>query len=171
MPGVLLVAEASGEQLAPTTAELVGEGVRLAADMGGPVTVLLAGKNVQGLAASLGQLGAEKVLVADSQSPTPPSPQWVLSAAEQTMALERSQADRHVHGVRASARDPLELLAPPRLLRARREARSEPSQRPRKREQRGVAAPQPSNDAPIFGDPRYGWALPFISSGKLHRRS
>ena len=34
------------------------EGVRLAADMGGPVTVLLAGKNVQGLAASLGQLGA-----------------------------------------------------------------------------------------------------------------
>jgi electron transfer flavoprotein alpha subunit len=83
MPGVLLVAEASGEQLAPTTAELVGEGVRLAADMGGPVTVLLAGKNVQGLAASLGQLGAEKVLVADSQSPTPPSPQWVLSAAEQ----------------------------------------------------------------------------------------
>ena len=83
MPGVLLVAEASGEQLAPTTAELVGEGVRLAADMGGPVSVLLAGNNVQGLAASLGQLGAEKVLVAESQSPTPPSPQWVLSAAEQ----------------------------------------------------------------------------------------
>jgi electron transfer flavoprotein alpha subunit len=83
MPGVLLVAEASGEQLAPTTAELVGEGVRLAADVGGPVSVLLAGKNVQGLAASLGQLGAEKVLVADSPSPTPPSPQWVLSAAEQ----------------------------------------------------------------------------------------
>src|SRR5438270_13266142 len=83
MPGVLLVAEASGEQLAPTTAELVGEGVRLAADVGGPVTVLLAGNNVQGLAASLGQLGAEKVLVADSQSPTPRSPQWVLSAAEQ----------------------------------------------------------------------------------------
>jgi electron transfer flavoprotein alpha subunit len=83
MPGVLLVAEASGEQLAPTTAELVGEGVRLAAEVGGPVTVLLVGKNVQGLAASLGQLGAEKVLVADSQSPTPPSPGWVLSAAEQ----------------------------------------------------------------------------------------
>ena len=83
MPGVLLVAEASGEQLAPTTAELVGEGVRLAADMGGPVSVLLAGNNVHGLAAGLGQLGAEKVLVAESQSPTPPSPQWVLSAAEQ----------------------------------------------------------------------------------------
>ena len=83
MPGVLLVAEASGEQLVPTTAELVGEGSRLAAEVGGPVTVLLAGKNVQGLAASLGQLGAEKVLVADSPGATPPSPQWILSATEQ----------------------------------------------------------------------------------------
>jgi electron transfer flavoprotein alpha subunit len=82
MPGVLLIAEASGEQLAPTTAELIGEGSRLSSQVGGPVTVLLAGKNVQGLAASLGQLGAEKVLVADSQGPTPPSPQWILSAAE-----------------------------------------------------------------------------------------
>jgi electron transfer flavoprotein alpha subunit len=91
VPGVLLIAEASGEQLAPTTAELVGEGARLAAEVGGPVTVLLAGKNVQGLAASLGQLGAEKVLVADSQSPAPPSPQWVLSAAEQ--AARRAQPE------------------------------------------------------------------------------
>jgi electron transfer flavoprotein alpha subunit len=83
MPGVLLVAEVSGEQLAPTTAELVGEGLRLSTHVGGPVTVLLAGKNVQALPASLGQLGVEKVLVADSQSPTPPSPQWVLLAADQ----------------------------------------------------------------------------------------
>jgi electron transfer flavoprotein alpha subunit len=83
MPGVLLVAEVSGEQLAATTAELVGEGLRLSRDVGGPVTVLLAGKNVQALPASLGQLGVEKVLVADSQSPTPPSPQWVLLAADQ----------------------------------------------------------------------------------------
>jgi len=83
MPGVLLIAEVSGEQLATTTAELVGEGARLAAELGGPVTVLLAGKNVQGLAASLAGLGAEKVLVADSASPTPPSPQWMLAAAEQ----------------------------------------------------------------------------------------
>jgi electron transfer flavoprotein alpha subunit len=43
---------------------------------------LLAGKNVQGLASSLGQLGVEQVLVADSQQPTPPSPQWLLAAAE-----------------------------------------------------------------------------------------
>jgi electron transfer flavoprotein alpha subunit len=81
MAGVLLIAEASGEQLAATTAELVGEGIRLAADLGGPVTVLLAGKNVQALATNLGALGIEKVLLADSQAPTPPSPQWMLSAA------------------------------------------------------------------------------------------
>ena len=84
MPGVLLIADASGEQLAATTAELVGEGVRLAQQLGdGPVTVLLAGKNVQGLASGLGQLGAEKVLVAESDGPVPPSPQWLLAAAEQ----------------------------------------------------------------------------------------
>ncbi|MCA1648087.1 MAG: electron transfer flavoprotein subunit alpha/FixB family protein [Chloroflexi bacterium] len=84
MAGVLLIAEVSGEQLAATTAELVAEGGRLAKELGGgPVTVLLAGKNVQGLASSLGQLGAEKVQVADSQGPTPPSPLWLLAAAEQ----------------------------------------------------------------------------------------
>jgi electron transfer flavoprotein alpha subunit len=82
MPGVLLLAAASGEQLSPTTAELVGEGVRLSADLGGPVTALLAGSNIQGLAASLGGLGVDKVLLADSQTPTPPSPEWLVSAAE-----------------------------------------------------------------------------------------
>jgi len=82
MAGVLLIADASGEQLAATTAELVGEGVRLAADLGGPVTVLLTGKNVQGLAASLGGLGADKVLVAESPGANPPSPDWQLAAAE-----------------------------------------------------------------------------------------
>lgn len=92
MPGVLLIADASGEQLAATTAELVSEGGRLAQQLGGvPVTVLLAGKNVQGLAASLGQLGVEKVLVADSPSPTPASPQWLLSAAE--LAAKQVQPD------------------------------------------------------------------------------
>jgi len=92
MAGVLLIAEASGEQLAATTAELVAEGGRLAKELGGgPVTVLLAGKNVQGLASSLGQLGAENVLVADSQRPTPPSPQWLLAAAEQ--AANQTQPD------------------------------------------------------------------------------
>jgi electron transfer flavoprotein alpha subunit len=83
MPGVLLIAIALGEQLSPMTAELAGEAVRLSADLGGPVTALLAGKNVQGVAASLGGLGVDNVLVADSQAPTPPSPEWLLSAAEQ----------------------------------------------------------------------------------------
>ena len=84
MPGVLVIADASGEQLAATTAELVGEGARLAQQLGGkPVTVLLAGKNVQGLASGLGQLGVEKVLVADFDGSAAPSPQWSIAAAEQ----------------------------------------------------------------------------------------
>src|ERR1700687_369402 len=92
MPGVLVIAEAAGEQLAATTAELVAEGARLAQQLGsGPVTILLAGKNVQGLASSLGKLGAEKVLVAESDGPTPPSPQWLLAAAEQ--ASKSNQPD------------------------------------------------------------------------------
>ena len=81
MPGVLLVAEASGDQLVATTAELVGEGVRLASDLGGPVSAVLAGKDVSGFASGLGALGAEKVFVAESQSA--PSPLWLLAVAEQ----------------------------------------------------------------------------------------
>src|SRR5215472_12086256 len=83
MPGVLLIAVAVGDQLSPTTAELAGEAVRLSADLGGPVSALLAGKSVQGLAASLGGLGVDQVFVADSQLPEPPSPVWLVSAAEQ----------------------------------------------------------------------------------------
>jgi electron transfer flavoprotein alpha subunit len=84
MPGVLLVAEASGEQLPSTMAELVAEGQRLAEQLGaGAPVVVLVGKNVQALAATLGQLGVEKVLVADSAGPLPPSPGWMLAAAEQ----------------------------------------------------------------------------------------
>jgi len=92
MPGVLLIADSVGEQLAPTTAELVATGSRLATELGnGQVSVLLAGNNVQGVARSLGELGVERVLVADSSSPTPPSPQWVLAAAEQ--AAKQSQPE------------------------------------------------------------------------------
>jgi electron transfer flavoprotein alpha subunit len=78
---VLLIADAAGGQLAATTAELVGEGVRLAGEVGGPVAVALAGKSVQDLAPTLGELGAESVLVAESPSATPP--QWLLAAAGQ----------------------------------------------------------------------------------------
>ena len=80
MPGVLLVAEASWDQLVATTPELIGEGARLASDLGGPVSVALAGKNVADVASGLGALGAEKVLLADTQST--PSPEWLLAAAE-----------------------------------------------------------------------------------------
>jgi electron transfer flavoprotein alpha subunit len=83
MAGVLLISEVSGEQLAATTAELISEGGRLAQQLGGgPVTVVLVGKNIQALGSTLGQFGVERVLVADSPGPTPPSPQWVLAAAE-----------------------------------------------------------------------------------------
>jgi electron transfer flavoprotein alpha subunit len=83
MSGVLVIAETSGEQLPPTTTELVAEGGRLAEQLSsGPLTALLVGNNIQGLAPSLGQIGVERVLVADSQGSLPPPPQWVLAAAE-----------------------------------------------------------------------------------------
>ena len=83
MSGVLVIEEMSGEQLPPTTTELVAEGGRLAKQLSsGPLTALLVGNNIQGLAPSLGQIGVERVLVADSQGSLPPPPQWVLAAAE-----------------------------------------------------------------------------------------
>ena len=83
MPGVLLIALASGEQLPPTTDELVSAGRRLANEVGSSApTALLAGNNVQALASNLAALGLERVLVADSAGPQPPSPEWLLAAAE-----------------------------------------------------------------------------------------
>jgi len=98
VPDVLLIAEASGEQLAATTAELVGEGLKLASELGGSVVVLLAGKNVQGLASSLGGLNVEKVLVAESQSSSPPSPDWLLAAAEQAAQHVNPEVILLTHG-------------------------------------------------------------------------
>src|SRR5262245_62060263 len=84
MAGVLLVADASGEQLPPTLAELIAEGQRVASALSADAPVVaLVGKNVQALAASLGELGVARVLVADSASPLPPAPDWLLDAAEQ----------------------------------------------------------------------------------------
>jgi electron transfer flavoprotein alpha subunit len=83
MSGVLVIAETSGEQLTPTATELLAAGARLAGQLSsGPLTALLVGNTIQGLAASLGQLGVERVLVAKSQGSLLPSPQWVLAAAE-----------------------------------------------------------------------------------------
>jgi electron transfer flavoprotein alpha subunit len=89
---VLLIADSVGEQLAPTTAELVGEGSRLASQLGtSDLVVLLAGKNVGGLATGLGELGVQRVFVAESSKPTPPSPEWMVAAAEQ--AAKQVQPD------------------------------------------------------------------------------
>jgi electron transfer flavoprotein alpha subunit len=106
MPGVLLIVEVAGDQLAATTGELVAEGSRLAHELGNvPVTALLAGTNIQGLASSLGQLGVEHVLVADNPASGLVSPQWLLAAAEQ--AAQQIQPDvvlvTHAGGSRALA--------------------------------------------------------------------
>jgi electron transfer flavoprotein alpha subunit len=103
MTGVLLIADGSGEQLAATTPELVGEGLRLANELGGTTTVLLAGKGAQGLGGSLGSLGVEHVLVADGQSPTSPSPDWLLAAAEHAARQVDPEVILLTHG--GSARD------------------------------------------------------------------
>jgi electron transfer flavoprotein alpha subunit len=103
MPGVLLVAETSGGQLAATTPELVAEGVRLGSQLGGPVTAVLAGNNVLGLAASLGELGLDKVLVADSRTSSPVSPEWLLAAVEQAARQASPDVVLFTHG--GGARD------------------------------------------------------------------
>src|SRR5207302_358285 len=98
MSGVLVIAEMSGEQLPPTTTELVAEGGRLAKQLSsGPLTALLIGNNIQGVAPTLGQIGVERVLVADSQGSLPPPPQWTLAAAE--------KAARQVEPVSVDAED------------------------------------------------------------------
>jgi electron transfer flavoprotein alpha subunit len=110
MPGVLLIAEAAGEQLAPTTAELIGEGARLAADLGnGTVTLLLAGKNVQAISTTLGSSGVDTVLVAESDQSTPPSPEWLLRAAE--TAAKQVQPDVILVTHSGGGRDLAPLLA------------------------------------------------------------
>ena len=83
MPGVLAIVEPSGEQLAPTTGELIAVAERVARDLNAAApVVLLAGNTVAALASGLGQLGVERVLVAEHASALPPSPLWLLGAAE-----------------------------------------------------------------------------------------
>src|SRR5947209_14535251 len=110
MPGVLLIAESSGEQLAPATAELIGEGNRVAQQLGGgPVTLLLAGKNIAGVASSLGAQGVDKVLLAENDKPVPPSPRWLLAAAEQ--AAQQTQPEVGLITHLGGGRDLAPLLA------------------------------------------------------------
>jgi electron transfer flavoprotein alpha subunit len=65
--GVLVVAETTDGALAPISAELVGAGSRLAADLGTTVTAVLLGSGLDGAAASLAALGPSRVLVADDE--------------------------------------------------------------------------------------------------------
>ena len=84
MPGVLLIAEASGEQIPAALAELASEGARLASALGADApTLLLAGNNLQAMATGMGQYGVGRVLLAESAGDRPPSPQWLLTAASE----------------------------------------------------------------------------------------
>ena len=83
MPGLLIIAESAGGQLAPTTLELAGEGRRLADQLKQPLAALLAGTNVARGAEGLGEHGVDQVLLADDGGPGSTSPQWLLATAEQ----------------------------------------------------------------------------------------
>ncbi|MBI4491229.1 MAG: electron transfer flavoprotein subunit alpha/FixB family protein [Chloroflexi bacterium] len=62
---VFVVAEAQNGGLATISAELLGAGRAIANALGGPLVAALVGHNVASLAAQLGELGADRVLVAD----------------------------------------------------------------------------------------------------------
>jgi electron transfer flavoprotein alpha subunit len=63
--GVWTIAEQRDGELRKITYEIVSEGRRLANALGQNLTVILPGSNIKDKAASLGQYGADKVLVAD----------------------------------------------------------------------------------------------------------
>jgi electron transfer flavoprotein alpha subunit len=68
MPGsneVMVIAEVTDGGLAPISAELVGIGRKLADEGGVPLTAVLVGHDVGGVAQELAQLGPDRVLVAD----------------------------------------------------------------------------------------------------------
>jgi electron transfer flavoprotein alpha subunit len=83
MPGVLIIAEGAGGQLAPTSLELAAEGRKIADQLDQPLSALLAGMTVESGAEGLGEHGADKVLLAEDSGPASRSPQWLLAAAEQ----------------------------------------------------------------------------------------
>ncbi|HEX3244204.1 MAG TPA: electron transfer flavoprotein subunit alpha/FixB family protein, partial [Chloroflexota bacterium] len=63
--GVLIVAEVNADALAGVTAELAAIGRTLANDLGEPLIALLMGDNASAIASQLGELGVDRVLVAD----------------------------------------------------------------------------------------------------------
>lgn len=66
--GVWVFAEQREGQLQKVSLELLGEGRRVADKLGVKLTALLLGHNVEGLAKTLGEHGADEVLVADDKN-------------------------------------------------------------------------------------------------------
>ena len=66
--GVWVFAEQREGQLQKVSLELLGEGRRVADKLGVKLTALLLGLNVEGLAKTLGEHGADEVLVADNKN-------------------------------------------------------------------------------------------------------
>lgn len=64
--GVWVFCEQRGGKLMPTDYELISEGRRLADELGVPLSGLLLGSGVEGIARELGGYGADQVLVCDS---------------------------------------------------------------------------------------------------------
>ncbi len=63
--GVWVFAEQREGELQKVSLELLGEGRRLADELGVKLTAVLLGNNVEGLADILGEHGADEVLVAE----------------------------------------------------------------------------------------------------------
>ena len=88
MAGVLIVAEAPTEGVSPALRELASEGRRLADSLGVPLVAAVLGGDLAD-AASLGEQGVERVLVAPAEGA--PGLDWLVAAAE--AAVQASGAD------------------------------------------------------------------------------
>lgn len=66
--GVWVFAEQREGELQKVSLELLGEGRRIADELGVNLTALLLGSNIEGLAKTLAEHGADEVLVADDKT-------------------------------------------------------------------------------------------------------
>jgi electron transfer flavoprotein alpha subunit len=73
--GILVCTETVGNKLAGISAELLGAGVRLSADMGQPLSALVIGADPGEVAAQAISMGAEKVLTSTSAPFLDPTPE------------------------------------------------------------------------------------------------
>ena len=86
---VWIYAEQRDRKLKKVAYELLGAGRTVAEEMGGNLCAVLLGENTRGLAAELGEHGADRVLVAESEDlawyvwPTPTVPALAAAAKEQ----------------------------------------------------------------------------------------